>query len=104
MALLDKHPTYTGTVYEYLCGLDDMATTAMICAATRVSAKHASTALVMLEEYRAVERVSDGHRDWWFATPKQDRRVRVLKETTTHTRRTRGRMIMPRDTCGKEIT
>lgn len=103
MALLDKHPTYTGTVYEYLLALDDMATTSMICAATRVSGKHASTALMMLEEYHAVERVSDGHRDWWLATPKYDQRQRILKETTTHTRRTRGRMIT-RDVCGKEIT
>ena len=93
MALLDKHPTYTSQVFDYLVKLDDFASVSIIAKATGVKRKHVATALLMLREYRAVDSTDVQGVLWWCATPEYDRRQRVIKETTTHTRKSRGRVL-----------
>lgn len=78
----DRHPTHTCLVLEALVGWpQDFASIRDLMAATGSSYSQISAALFHLRNKHAVEVVieHDGQA-WWFATPGDDERTRVVDE------------------------
>jgi hypothetical protein len=77
---MDKDPTMTTLVLEHLIALDDMATVKTIADALKQPMPCVSATLTSLRHYKAVEAIEGDKRLWWFATPANDTRVRIVEE------------------------
>lgn len=89
----DKRPTHTRLVLEALvCWPQDFASAHQLMEATGSSYNQISAALFHLRKRHAVDVVieADGTA-WWFATPGDDERTRVLDERTPEARPRRPR-------------
>lgn len=75
-----KHPTYASQVLELLVAADDALRCREIAKQLGLSTRLISGVLHTLYRYRAVD-VIEGQDDlWWYATPGDDTRTRVVKE------------------------
>lgn len=93
-ALMQRHPTYVGLVYEYLLAKDDFATVQELTNALRLSRKHVFTSLLMLREYKAVDSIIEAGVTYWCSTPHSDTRTKTVKEIAHHTRRPKRKKVV----------
>jgi hypothetical protein len=81
-----KVPTATSRVLEALVAADDFMTGRQLQAATALDCNHVSAALHSLRNHKAVQAMNVDGTLWWFATPEDDTRIRVLHERTPEAR------------------
>lgn len=82
-------PTDVSVVLEYLVKLDDFANKAMILEATSLPYDRLRPALAHLMKHHAIDCVIVNKNElWFFATPADDDRVRVLPESHNGIKRT----------------
>ena len=84
-----RHPAYTLQVFEVLKAADDFMTLPQIDAILCLGTCRVSAALHHLIKHSAVDAVEGIDTLWWFATPDDDTRVRIVNETTEHVKSTR---------------
>ena len=86
-----KRTTYTTLVLETLVRADDLMTCRQIADALSSNTTRISTALCELLAFGAVEKVEAPKELWWFATPQNDRRTKVVHERTEESKPRRKR-------------
>lgn len=77
---VQRHPTYVSQVMEVLVAADDALQCREIAQRLNLSTRLVSSALHSLYRYHAVDVIEGQSNLWWYATPADDRRCRVLKE------------------------
>lgn len=78
----DRRPTWTSLVLEALTASDDFATAAQLCAVTKANINQCSAALYHLRAHRAVDCLASDGQLFWFATPGNDDRSKIVAERT----------------------
>lgn len=85
----DTRPTDVSVVLSYLVKLDDFANKRMILQATQLPDNRLRPALAHLQKHHAIDcLVVNQNELWFFATPANDDRVLIKKETLNGLTRT----------------
>lgn len=89
----DRRPTDVSVVLDYLVKLDDFAPPKMIRAGTRLPPNRLRPAIAHLHKHRAIDCIIvNGDELWFFATPGDDDRSRIMETTLNGiTRKDKGR-------------
>lgn len=81
-----KERTATTLVMDALLRADDFRTGRQLMDELKLDTNHVSAALCHLRKYSAVDCVEGEDALWWFATPENDQRTKVLRERTPESR------------------
>lgn len=86
-----KETTSTTRVMEALIRADDFRTGRQLQEELGLDCSHVSAALYHFRKYHAADCIEQPDALWWFATPEDDRRCRVVEERTPESRPRRPR-------------
>ena len=85
----DTRPTDVSVILAYLSDLDDFANKKMILEATKIPANRERPGLAHLQKHFCIDcMIVNGNELWFYATPGNDDRVMIKKESPNGVTRT----------------
>jgi hypothetical protein len=81
-----KVPTSTSIVFEYLVVADDFRTTQQVKCDTGLDINHVSASLCHLRKRKAIDAIDVDGTLFWYPTPENDDRSKVVLERTPEAR------------------